>query len=155
MNDTIHKFWDTYPGHPDWSGFIPPHQFPGKTAWTFLLYKIGPDWAINCWTMSKLDELITFGSEKCLDWHYLQLAHEFPSWTSEMIGTFSLEKIDGQEPTTTLTYDKPWEDNPCASWYSDSSAPDDLKWWLCPFWLDLWIGKTAPQQCHLYLSIKS
>ena len=150
INDTIHKYWEPAFGSADWQGFISPHEFAGKSAWSLHLYKLSEFWATNFWAFQKHDELLCNGSEKCLDWHYHNLTRSYPDWRSCMDATFSLKPIKDQQPTTILTHKSSGELCDLDSIYSDESA--GLDWWLCPLWLDLWPGKFPPSQCFLYLT---
>lgn len=127
-----------------------PAAHPSKTFWNLPLYKVGANWAtdLKCWDI--YEELLTGGSEKCLDHHYLHLMHEFPSWDAQMAALFTLTEVPGFEAATKLSYMGPSEFNPLASWYMDESLGE--QWWLCPLWVQMWGGKVAPGECYLYLS---
>ena len=149
---TYKHLLDPPPGSPGWEGHCPPHKYPGKNTHSYLLYKYGECWAFNHWTCQKYDEQLLNGSEKCLDWHYLQLTGEHANWQSEMKGTFSTElsTYGDYKPTTTLTYLEPWEHNPKASWYLDKAC--GMKWWLCPFWGQMHPNGEPPMKTHLLLT---
>ena len=70
-----------------------------------------------------------------------------------MYATFSLDKIDGFEPTATLTYTGPAPENDSGSFYWDDSA--ERKWWLCPLWCEMWPGKEPPKTGYLYLTLSN
>lgn len=148
-----HKL-DPSPMNPGFEGYYPPHLYPGKATHSWALYKYGDHWAFNHWATNKLDEGLLNGSEKCLDQHYFNLTKTQASWQSTMKCTLStdLSTFDGFKPTTHLTYLKPWELNPCASWYLDETLGDGFMWWLCPFWTDLFPDKLPPQECWMLLT---
>jgi hypothetical protein len=143
-----HKL-DPSPMSPDFQGFYPAHLYPGKATHSWALYKYGDCWAFNHWQTQKHDEGLLNGSEKCLDQHYFNLTKSHPSWDSMMLCTLStdLSFFGEHQPTTKLTYLKPWEANPCASWYLDEALGDGFMWWLCPFWADLFPDKQPPKEC--------
>ena len=148
-----HKL-DPTPMSPNFGGFYPPHLYPGKTTHGWLLYKMYDHWGFNHWQTNKLDEGLLNGSEKCLDQHYFLLTKQHPSWTSEMKCTLStdLSTFDGFTPTSKLTYTKPWNHNPMASWYKDETLGDGFYWWLCPFWAELFPDKQPPKECWMMLT---
>ena len=148
-----HKL-DPSPMSKDFEGFYPPHKYPGKSTHGWFLYKMYDHWGFNHWSTQKHDEGLLNGSEKCLDQHYFNLTKQHSNWTSTMKCTLStdLSTFDGFTPTTHLTYYKPWEFNPMASWYLDGTLGDGFMWWLCPFWCDLFSDKKPPKECWMLLT---
>ena len=147
---TPFQFYEPTLDSPNWPGFKSGKEFKGQDAWSLNLYKYGLNWATNFWSLQKFDEELLNGSEKCLDYWFTELTNSEPNWQSAMKATFTPKLLDGFTPTTTLTYLEPWQTNPNASWYLDEGC--QMKWWLCPLWLDLWPDKTAPKTCYLYLA---
>jgi hypothetical protein len=143
-----HKL-DPSPMNPNFEGFYLPHLYPGKATHSWSLYKYGDCWAFNHWQTQKHDEGLLNGSEKCLDQHYFNLTGATPTWDSMMLCTLStdLAFFGDHKPTTKLTYLKPWESNPTASWYLDEALGGDFMWWLCPFWAQLFPDKQPPKEC--------
>ena len=146
-----HKL-DPSPMSPAYPGYTPLYKYPGKDTHCMLLYKYGPNWALNHWETYTHDEELLGGSEKCLDWHYKQLTGMDPNYNSEMLCTMTtkLETYGEYKPTTTLTWLSEWERNPKASWYLDEAC--NMLWWLCPMWAQMHPGNEAPKKCYLMLT---
>jgi hypothetical protein len=148
-----HKL-DPSPMNPEFEGFYSPHNYPGKNTHCWMLFKMYDHWGFNHWSTNKLDEGLLMGSEKCLDQHYLNLTGNEPTWKSTMLCTLSTElsTFDGFTPTSKLTFLKPWETHPTSSWYLDETLGDGFKWWLCPFWSELFPDKNPPKECWMLLT---
>lgn len=145
-----HQFWEPFITDAGWDGFKNPHQFGGQNAWSLRIYKLGDDWATNFWATCKFDEQLCNGSEKALDWHYQNLTGKSPDPNSSMTLTLTLEPLDGFKTSTMLILLDEDENCPDAHFYSDTTS--EIKWWLCPFWLDMWCGKQPPSECFAYLT---
>ena len=57
------------------------------------------------------------------------------------------------KPTTKLLYLEPWDKEPTASWYADEALGPEYKWWLCPFWADLFPNHQPPKECYALFTL--
>ena len=113
-----------------------PHS-PYENAWEctkqetygLFLYKLGSDWAFNMYKHGKLDELLTCGTEKALDYWYHKLSKEYPNYNSEMFCTISTKPIEGATCILELQVEHPDKDNS----HNYSAPISGVAWWVCEY----------------------
>ena len=136
------------PGSPAWTGFKDPFKAITKPTYGWYLYKYGTDWAFNSWEYQKFDELLTCGTEKCLDYWYWKLSKEFPNWKSEMWMTISTEPLPNTTCTWELIGENPEKD--CSHDYMEPISGEQC--WLCEFGTQLGLG--GAEKLYIYLTLE-
>ena len=122
-----------------------PWNCTKKDPYAWYIYKHGSDWAFNHERHMKMNEQLTGGTEKCLDWWYKQLAGKDPTHDSGMYMTISTKQI--YIPTTTWKLKGEDLDRPDSHYYIDRAT--GMRCWLCSYGTDLGLGGAK----KLYLKI--
>ena len=131
----IHKLEPSGPWDPEWK-YEDPHKCTPQDTYGLHLYKIGPDWAFNMFKHGKIDELLTCGTEKALDYWYWMLTKEEANWTSEMYCTISTKPIEDATCTLDLIGEHPEKAN--SHDYIEPISGE--KCWLCEYGTQMGIG---------------
>ena len=130
-----HKLEPSGPHHPDWK-YEDPHKCTKQDTYGLFLYKLGPDWAFNMFKHGKLDELLTCGTEKALDYWYQQLSKEPANYMSQMYCTISTKPIDGATCIMDLLGEHPDKQN--SHDYLEPISGE--KCWLCEYGTQMGLG---------------
>ena len=125
--------------------FENPWECTPQDTYGLFLYKIGPDWAFNMWKHGKIDELLTCGTEKALDYWYQQLSKEPANYQSEMFCTISTKPIPDATCILDLIGEHPDKQN--SHDYMESISGE--KCWLCEYGTQMGLGGAE----HLYLKL--
>ena len=125
--------------------FENPWECTKQDTYGLFLYKLGPDWAFNMWKHGKIDELLTCGTAKALDYWYQQLSKEPPNHMSEMFCTISTQPMS--EPTCTLDLIGEHPDKDNSHNYFEPISGEEC--WLCEYGTQMGLGG-APK---LYLKL--
>lgn len=130
-----HKLEPSGPHHPDWK-YEDPHKCAPQDTYGLFLYKIGPDWAFNMFKHGKIDELLTCGTEKALDYWYEQISKEPANYQSEMYCTISTQPIEDATCILELTGEHPEKQNSHDYW--EPISQQDC--WLCEYGTQMGLG---------------
>ena len=131
----IHKLEPSGPHHPDWK-YEDPHKCTPQDTYGLFLYKIGPDWAFNMWKHGKIDELLTNGTEKALDYWYEHLSKEPANYQSEMYCTISTKPIEDATCIMYLLGEHP----EMANSHNYIEPESGFICWLCEYGTQMGIG---------------
>ena len=124
-----------------------PWNCTKKDSYAWYIYKYGADWAFMMERHMKINEQLTGGTEKSLDWWYKQLSGKEPTHESGMYMTISTQKTF--HPTTWWKLKGEDPDRPDSHWYIDRT--NGMRCWLCAYGTDLGLG--GAKQLYLKLTL--
>ena len=135
---------------PEWvKSIIKPKH---KKTWTFPVYKSeGKDWYMDIPSLLTFKELLTGGTEECLDWWYKEQSGKDPVPGSK----FKMTLSDKPTPSyTTKIIHEPtemysaWVDGDDSYWWDPVSKKTI---WLCPYLP--WLMGGIPDKMYVSLEV--
>ena len=114
-----------------------PWNCTKKDTYSWYIFKYGTDWVFHMPRHMKINEQLTGGTEKSLDWWFKQLSGKEPTHEAGMYMTITRKeglfiptawwKLAGEDP-----------DRPDSHWYIDRTT--GMRCWLCAYGTDLGLG---------------
>ena len=114
-----------------------PWKCTKKDTYSWYIFKYGTDWAFNMPKHMKINEQLTNGSEKALDYWFKKLSGKSPTHEAGMFMTITTQKgLFAPTATWKLKGEDPLMDD--SHWYIDMTT--GIKCWLCAYGTDLGLG---------------
>ena len=131
--------------------FQAPTKIEPQDTYGLFLFKHGPaDWAFHMPKHGKINELLTCGTEKALDYWYQKLSGEWANYQSEMFCTISTQKLPIEaEPTCTLYLMGEHPEKQLSHNYYEPESEEIC--WLCEYGTQMGLG--GAKELYLYLTL--
>ena len=123
-------WWDLDPATRE----IIKSMVPDQEAWTLDCYRTEGIWQFSLPEFQTFNEALVNGTEKSVDWHFIELGAGIPKKGSHMrLTCYNGDVTEPEEYTTKLKHicSGAWDGDPSSNWYYDIVSGKDC--WLCPY----------------------